>query len=79
LSRLLLFFGRQNLLDADLIDEALALQICQMRPLLIVGQMRSDALRHHQDKRLVIHVQPIAAPDKLTVGITSERAIGFTT
>ena len=45
-----------------------------MRSLLIVGQMRPDTLRHHQDETAIIHVQPIAAPNKLIAGVTCERA-----
>ena len=48
-----------------------------MRSLLIVGQMRPDTLRHHQDETAIIHVQPITAPNKLIAGVTCERAIGF--
>jgi hypothetical protein len=44
-----------------------------MRPLLIVGQMRPDALCHHHNKRPIIHVQPITAPNKLIVGVACEK------
>ena len=40
-----------------------------MRPLFIVGQMRPDFLRHHQNKRPIIHVQPITAPNKFVVTV----------
>jgi hypothetical protein len=36
------FFGWQNLLKTDLIDEVFAFQVDQMRPLLSVGQMRRN-------------------------------------
>ena len=36
----LCFFGWQNLLNTDLIDEVFAFYVGQMRPLFIVGQMR---------------------------------------
>jgi hypothetical protein len=48
-----------------------------MRSLLIVGQMRPDTLRHHQDETAIIHVQPITARNKLIVGVAREWAIGF--
>jgi hypothetical protein len=48
-----------------------------MRPLFIVGQMRPDSLCHHQNKRPIIHVQPVTAPNKLIVGVAREWAIGF--
>jgi hypothetical protein len=40
--------------------------------LLIVGQMRPDALCHHHNERPIIHVQPITAPNKLIVGVACE-------
>jgi hypothetical protein len=44
------FFGWQNLLDTDLINQVFRVQVGQMRPLLIVGQMRPDSLRHYHNK-----------------------------
>ena len=41
--------------------------------------MRPNSLRHHQNKRPIIHVQPIAAPNELIVGIAREWAVGFAT
>jgi hypothetical protein len=48
-----------------------------VRSLLIVGQMRPDTLRHHQDETAIIHVQPVAATDQLVVSVARERAIGL--
>jgi hypothetical protein len=74
----LLFLGRQNFLNAHLIDKVLALQIGQMRSLFIVSQMCADSLGHCKDETAIIHVQPEATTDKPIVGIARERAIQLT-
>jgi hypothetical protein len=33
--------------------------------------------RHHHNERVVIHVQPIRAPDKLVIGVLNEWAINI--
>jgi hypothetical protein len=76
---ILLSFRGQNLLNTDLINEVFAFLSVRCGPLLIVGQMRADALCHHHNKRPIIHVQRITAPNKLIVGVACERAIGLTT
>ena len=70
--------GRQNLLNTDLIDKVLAFQVGQMRPFFVVCKVITNPLRHCKDETAIIHVQPEAATDKLTVGVACERAIGLT-
>jgi hypothetical protein len=48
-----------------------------MRPLFIVGQMRPDSLCHRHDERPIIHAQPVAATDKLSVAVPGEWAVRF--
>ena len=43
-------FGRQNLLNTDLINKVLTFQVGQMGPLFVVGEMRPNPLRHDQNK-----------------------------
>ena len=49
-----------------------------MCSLFIIGQMRANSLRHHQNQRPIIHVELITATDKFIVGVAGERAIGLT-
>jgi hypothetical protein len=50
-----------------------------MSALFIVGQMRANSIRHDHHEAAIIHVQPIASPNKLILSIPRERAIGFRT
>jgi hypothetical protein len=43
-------FGWQNFLNADLINKVFTFQVGEMRPLFVVGKMRADSLRHHQNE-----------------------------
>jgi hypothetical protein len=74
----LLILGRENFLNTHLVNEVIAFQIGQMRSLFIVCQMRADSLCHHQNHRPIIHVQPVAATNKLIVAIARERTVGLT-
>jgi hypothetical protein len=40
-------------------------------------QMRANAIRHHHDEAAVIQIQPVAAANKLIIGVASKRAIWF--
>ena len=41
--------------------------------------MPANSIRHDHHEAAIIHVQPIASPNKLTLSIPRERAIGFRT
>jgi hypothetical protein len=71
----LLFLGRQHFLNADLVDEMFTSQINQVRTLLIVRQIRANALGHYHHKRSVIHVEPIGAADKPIFSISHEWTV----
>ncbi|MFZ1091867.1 MAG: hypothetical protein WAN75_22030 [Xanthobacteraceae bacterium] len=58
-----------------MVDEVFTPQISQMCSLFIVGQVCAYTPRHHHNERVVIHVQPIRAPDKLVIRISNEWAI----
>ena len=51
--------GRQDFLDADIVDQMGAADIFQMAAFLIVVEVGADALGHGQDNRLIAHVQPV--------------------
>jgi hypothetical protein len=70
-----LFLRWQDFLRANLVNEVFTPQINQVRPLLVVRQVCAYTPRHHHYERLVIHVEPIRAPDELVVGISDEWVI----
>jgi hypothetical protein len=74
-----LILRRQNLLNTYLIDQVVALQIGQMCSLFVVCQMRANPLRHHQNKRSIIHVQPIATADQPILSVPGEGTVRFRT
>jgi hypothetical protein len=74
---LLRFLGRQNFLNAYLVNEVVAFQIGQMRSLFVVWQMRPDPVRHRHYEAAIIHVQPITSTNKFVRGIPRKRAIGL--
>jgi hypothetical protein len=69
------FLRRKNFLNANLINEVLALYVRQMGSLLVIRQVRPDAPGHHHDERAVIHVQPVRTADELVVGVANEGAV----
>jgi hypothetical protein len=68
--------GPQNLLNTDLVDKVLAFQVGQMCPFFVVCKVIPNPLRHCKDEAAIIHVQPEAATDKLTVAIAREGLSG---
>jgi hypothetical protein len=70
-------FRRKYFLNADLIDETGPADIRQVRPLLLVRQVRANALGHDHDERPVVHIQPVRAADELIGAVSDERAIDF--
>ncbi|MFZ2143198.1 MAG: hypothetical protein WAV78_40715 [Xanthobacteraceae bacterium] len=58
-----------------MVDEVFPPQINQVRSLLVVCQVCAYTPRHHHNERVVIHVQPIRATDKLVIRISNEWAI----
>src|SRR5947199_48095 len=57
----LLSLGRQNFLNADLINEVLSSYVSQMGSFFLVRQGCSDAPGHRHYERLVIHAHPKSA------------------
>ena len=74
---ILLSFRGQNLLNKDLINEVFALYRLDAARFPSLVRCAPDALCHHHNKRPIIHVQPITAPNKLVAGVARERAIGL--
>jgi hypothetical protein len=72
---LCLVLRRKIFLRAYLIGEVLTTYVNQVRSLLIIRQVRSDALGHHHHKSAVIHVEPEGAADKFFVPIAHERTM----
>ena len=64
-----LLLRRQHFLNANLVDDVFTPQINQVRPLLIVGQVRADASGHRHHERLVIHIKPVRAADKFIFAV----------
>jgi hypothetical protein len=60
-----------------LVDEVLTSQISQMCSLFTVGQVCAYTPRHHHYERVLIHVEPIRAPDKLVVGVSNEWTLNI--
>jgi hypothetical protein len=53
---LYLFLRRKDFLNANLINEVLTTQVNQMGSLLVVRQVRTDAVDHHHDESAIIHI-----------------------
>jgi len=58
-----------------LVNEVFTPQINQVRSLLVVRQVCAYTPRHHHNERVVIHVQPIRAPDELVIAVSNEWAV----
>jgi lipopolysaccharide biosynthesis regulator YciM len=52
-----------------------ALYIDQVRALLIIGQIGTDALGHEQDESAIVHIEPVRATDEFVVPVTHKRAV----
>src|SRR5436190_24210078 len=50
-----------------------AADVGEVRPLLVGGEARADALLHQQHQRAVAKPQPILAPDQLDLAVARER------
>ena len=64
-------------LHADIIDQALAADILEVRSLLIVSECGTDALRHRHNDGAITHVEPKATAHELVVGIAGKRTVGI--
>jgi hypothetical protein len=60
-----------------MIDQAFSLQIDQMCPLFVVGQICPNPLRHNHDECSVIHIHPIASTNELVRSVPYEGTIGI--
>ncbi len=65
----------QDLLNADVINELLAPDVVQMGSFLVVGEVRSDAIRHSKYDGAVAHIQPEGAADELAVSISCKWTV----
>jgi hypothetical protein len=68
-----LFLGRQDFLNADLVNKVLTAQVNQMSSLLVVRQVRTDAVDH--DESAIIHVEPIRTADELLFAVPNEWTV----
>jgi hypothetical protein len=66
---------RKDLLNTDLVNEVLTAQVKQMRPLLVVRQVCTDAVDHHHDQGAIIHIEPIRTPDEFIVAVLNEWTV----
>jgi hypothetical protein len=72
---LYLFLWRKDFLNADLINEVLTTQVNQMGSLLVVRQVRADAIDHYHDESAIIHIEPIRAADELILAVPNEWTV----
>jgi hypothetical protein len=70
-----LIFRRKDFLNADLVDQVLTTQVNQMRSLLVVRQVCTNAVDHHHDQGAIIHIEPIRTPDEFVVAVPNERTV----
>ena len=47
-----------------------------MRPLFRICQTSANPTCHRVDKGLITHIEPVATPDKFTLGIPGKRVVG---
>jgi hypothetical protein len=73
--RVLLILRRKDFLNTDLIDEVLTAQVNQMSSLLVVRQIRTDAVEHHHDESAIIHIEPIRTADELVFAVPDEWTV----
>jgi len=70
-----LFLRWQYFLNADLIDEMVALYVRQVRPFLVVCQHCTNPLCHNHHKSSVVHIEPIGTADQFVGSIPHKGAI----
>ena len=71
-----LLFGRQDLLNAHLIDKVLPAQIPQMLSLVIIGQIGSHTLGHGEHQCSIAHIEPEGSANQLSAGVPCEGNVG---
>src|SRR5260370_5766871 len=52
-------------------------QVQQVRSLLVIRQVRTDAVDHHHNERAIIHIHPVGATDEFIGTISNEWAVGI--
>lgn len=67
----------QYFLNADLVNEVISSQVSQVRSLLIIRQMGTDAVDHHHDQSAVVHVEPVGSTDQLVSAVADKWAVGI--
>jgi hypothetical protein len=70
-----LFLGRKDFLNTDLVNEVFATQVNQMNSLLVVRQVRTDAVDHYYDESAIIHIEPIRTADELVFAVPDEWTV----
>ena len=63
---------RKDFLTTDLLNEVLTTQVNQMGSLLVVRQVRTDTVDHHQDESAIIHIEPIRTADEFIFAVPNE-------
>ena len=66
---------RKDFLNTDLINEVLTTQVNQMSSLLVVRQIRTDAVEHHHDESAIIHIEPIRTADEFIFAVPNEWTV----
>ena len=70
-----LLLRRKNFLNADLVNEVLTTQVNQMGSLLVVRQVRTDAVDHYHDESAIIHIEPIRTADEFIFAVPNEWTV----
>jgi hypothetical protein len=68
-----LVLRRQNFLNTYLVNEVFPLQIAQMCPLFVVGQICANPIDHDHNECAVIHVHPISPTNKFVRTVPVRR------
>jgi hypothetical protein len=66
---------RQDFLNAHLVNEVLTTQVNQMGSLLVIRQVRTNAVDHHHDESEIIHIEPLRTADELVFAIPDEWTV----
>jgi len=66
---------RKDFLNTDLLNEVLTTQVNQMGSLLVVRQVRTDAVDHHHDESAIIHIKPIRTADEVIFTVPNEWTV----
>ena len=62
-------------MQTHLVDQVLSTQIGKMGSFLVICEICTNSTCHNQYDRLIGHIHPVAAANKLTSGIPHERIV----